>query len=258
MRILLTNDDGILAPGIAAMYRELIKIGDVTVAAPDSVQSASSHGITIDAPLTAMYVHANNIFEGWAVAGRPADCVKLAVSTLVDEPPDLVVSGINDGANVAVHVLYSGTVAAAAEGAILGIPSVAVSQEWGDHLDFDRAARIAASLIGHYAAGVANAAPSCRLLNINIPDLGKGKPYGVKVARQAIQRVNDRYDCETGPGNIKRYFLRGTFADHGPPESDLRALRDGYVVLTPLHFDLTEHERMEAMAGYDWPDVRDV
>src|SRR5207248_2832963 len=127
MRILLTNDDGILAPGLAAMYRELVALGDVSVVAPESVQSAAAHSITIRHPIMANWVRVGGEFDGWSVEGSPADCVKLAVFALLEHKPDLVVSGINAGENVGHHVLYSGTVAAAAEGALQGCPAVAVS-----------------------------------------------------------------------------------------------------------------------------------
>lgn len=255
MRILLTNDDGILAPGLAAIRRELIKIGDVEVAAPDSVQSAAGHGITINNPVHVEKVHAHGEFVGWAVNGRPADCVKLAVSELLEERPDLIVSGINDGANVAVNVLYSGTVAAAAEGAILGIPSVAVSQEWGEEMDFARAADIAARLIARYARAVEEGNPPCPLLNINIPNLKDDRPIGMKVAPQAVLKTNDKYEQGPTSGHGEHYFLRGWFEDFGPPEFDLGALKEGHVVLTPLHFDMTDHGRLAAVQACDWPDV---
>src|SRR5690242_17161980 len=127
MRILLTNDDGIMAPGIVAMYRHLVQLGDVTVIAPETVQSATGHGITLTAPLLTSKVMIENGFTGTAVDGRPADCVKLAIAQLLPEPPDLVVSGMNHGTNVGINVIYSGTVAAAIEAAFLGLPSVAVS-----------------------------------------------------------------------------------------------------------------------------------
>src|SRR4051812_23796834 len=127
MLILLTNDDGIHAPGIVAMYRELMKLGEVHVVAPETVQSATGHGITLDAPLLTNRVTVENAFTGTAVAGRPADCVKLAINQLVPRRPDLVVSGINSGANVGINVIYSGTVAAAIEAAFLGLPSIALS-----------------------------------------------------------------------------------------------------------------------------------
>jgi 5'-nucleotidase len=255
VRILLSNDDGILAPGLAAMYRELLKLGDVEVAAPDSVQSASGHGITVRNPVAAKRVHAHGEFHGWAVAGRPADCVKLAVARLLKSPPDIVVSGINDGANCAVNVLYSGTVAAAAEGAILGIPSIAVSLEWGEELDFARAASIAASLIGCYAERVRAGRPPCPLLNINIPNLVPGRPRGIKVVPQAVLRTKDHYDESDHEAGHKQYALSGWFDDFGPADMDLGALREGYVVLTPLHFDMTDHARVAAVRDCAWPDV---
>src|SRR5215213_6923366 len=139
MLILLTNDDGIMAPGIVAMYRELTQLGDVTVVAPETVQSATGHGITLTAPLLTSKVIVENGFTGTAVDGRPADCVKLAVNQLLPRLPDLVVSGINSGANVGINVIYSGTVAAAIEAAFLGLPSIAVSLMLKNDVDVDYA-----------------------------------------------------------------------------------------------------------------------
>jgi len=247
MRILLTNDDGILAPGLAALHTVLAELGDVTVVAPDTVQSASGHGITVRQPIAARWIHAHNAFHGWAVAGRPADCVKLAVAKLLDQRPDLVVSGINDGANVAVNVLYSGTVAAAAEGAILGIPSIAVSLEWGEELDFAGAARIAKGIIALFAEAVRAGRPPCPLLNVNIPDLTGRRPLGVRVVPQAAQRTNDKYDLHENHEGSVSYSLSGWFEEYGTEEYDLGALRAGNVVLTPLHFDMTDHARLDAV-----------
>ena len=250
MRILLTNDDGILAPGLAALYRELAPLGEVSVAAPDVVQSAAAHAITINAPLTASRVHVHNEFWGWSITGRPADCVKLALDRLIEPKPDLVVSGINDGANVSINVLYSGTVAAAAEGALLGFPAVAVSLERGAELDFAWAARIARTLIERALAGLLQPG---QLLNINIPNLAAGKPRGVKVAPQSIQRMDDRYARREAPDGSAQYFLEGWFNQpEGSPDTDLSALAGGYVVVTPLHFDLTAREQLEALAAQDW------
>lgn len=245
MRILLTNDDGILAPGLAALYKVLCEIGEVSVVAPDSVQSASGHGITVRHPIAARWIHVHDTFHGWAVAGRPADCVKLAVAKLLDQRPEIVVSGINDGANVAVNVLYSGTVAAAAEGAILGIPSIAVSLEWGDKLDFGGAARIAQRIIARFAERVRAGDPPCPLLNINIPDLTKGEPRGIEVVPQAAARTNDRYELHEDESGSVAYSLSGWFEEYGTGEFDLGALRSGHVVLTPLHFDMTDHARLD-------------
>jgi 5'-nucleotidase len=253
MHILLTNDDGILAPGLAAIYRELIALGNVSVAAPDSAQSASAHAITINAPLTASQVHVQNEFCGWAIGGRPADCVKLAVSELVEPRPDLVISGINDGANVSINVLYSGTVAAAAEGALLGIPAVAVSLEHGGELNFARAARIARALISRF---IDDGLEPGTLVNVNIPRLQPGRPKGVRVVPQAVQAMNDHYDRHDGPMGMHQYWLRGSFKEYGDDaNTDLRAVVDGYVAVTPLHVDLTNRARLNDLANVQWPDV---
>src|SRR3954467_3578113 len=149
MLILLTNDDGIHAPGIVAMYRELVKLGEVHVVAPETVQSATGHGITISAPLLTNRVTVENAFTGIAVDGRPADCVKLAIAKLLPRAPDLVVSGMNHGTNVGINVIYSGTVAAAIEAAFLGLPSIAVSLFVKSPIpvDYARSARLARETI---------------------------------------------------------------------------------------------------------------
>src|SRR5437016_6151219 len=149
MLILLTNDDGIHAPGLVAMYRELIRLGEVHVVAPETVQSAAGHGITLDTPLLTSRVTVQDTFTGVSVVGRPADCVKLAAAKLLPRPPDLVVSGINSGANVGINVVYSGTIAAAIEAAFLGLPSIAVSLYLRDERppDYARTAALARQTI---------------------------------------------------------------------------------------------------------------
>ncbi len=253
MHILLTNDDGILAPGLLALHRELTRLGDVSVAAPETVQAAAAHAITINAPLTAARVHVHNEFYGWSVAGRPADCVKLAVDKLLDHRPDLVVSGINDGSNVSINVLYSGTVAAAAEGALLGFPSIAVSLEWGQELSFDWAARIAGGLIER---ALSVPLEPGQLLNVNIPNLSPGPPLGVKVVPQAVQRMDDHYERSDGPDGSAQYYLKGWFKEpHQDSEGDLKALLGRYVVVTPLHFDMTDHTLLPEVASWDWGTI---
>jgi 5'-nucleotidase len=256
MHVLLTNDDGILAPGLVAMYRELAKLGQVSVAAPDSAQSASAHAITVNAPLSVSRIHIQNTFFGYSVSGRPADCVKLAVSELVVPRPDLVVSGINDGANVSINVLYSGTVAAAAEGALLGIPSIAVSMEHSGELDFDRAARIARRIIERI---VEHGLRPGQLLNLNIPSLKPGWPLGIRVAPQAIQTMDDHYVEQPAPDGSKQYWLRGSFRSYGSDaNTDLRGIMDGYVTITPLHFDLTAREHLPELSEWNWPEISDT
>ncbi|NOX59446.1 MAG: 5'/3'-nucleotidase SurE [Planctomycetes bacterium] len=257
MRILLTNDDGIFAPGIVSLYKELIKFSEVSVVAPDSVQSACGHGITIREPLTVQRTTIEDVFTGWAVRGKPADCVKLALARLLDNPPDLIVSGINDGANVGINVLYSGTVAAAAEGAIQGFPSIAISQLWADHGDteFAEAARLSRSIVERFGNAVMAGDQPCNLLNVNFPNVTEERPMGLRFASQATHRADDEYKRATGKDGRPEFSLHGWFKDHGPPEHDLRALLDGYVVLTPLQIDMTDHAQLKTLANWDWPDV---
>jgi len=259
VRILLTNDDGILAPGLAAMRRALLTLGEVSVVAPASPQSAAAHGITVGGPIPVRELHVADRFTGFAVEGRPADCVKLASTTLLADRPHLVVSGINDGANVSINVLYSGTVAAAAEGALLGIPAVAVSLERGPEMDFDRAAQIARQVIERLLGSAAPpgtdtaAGQIVPLVNMNIPALCPGVPKGVRVVRQSTQLMQDRYVSHAGPDGCRYFWLEGDFDESThQTATDLEALRQGYVTLTPLHFDLTHEEQLHWLRERHW------
>lgn len=252
MKILLTNDDGILAPGLAAMYHALLRFGEVTVVAPESGQSAAAHAITVQKPIPVSRVQVHDEFHGFAVDGRPADCVKLAITELIGGKPDLVVSGINDGANVSINVLYSGTVAAAADGAFFGVPSIAVSAEHGDKIDFPKAAAIAGELIEFL---LKQGLSGGQLININIPLMDEGAPKGVCVAPQAVQTMDDAYVSFKGPDGRTYYWLDGDFGEITDADSDLKALSDGYVVVTPLHFNMTDRARLPEFAAWTWPEV---
>src|SRR3954451_4856676 len=187
MLILLTNDDGIHAPGIVAMYRELVKLGEVHVVAPETVQSATGHGITISAPLLTNRITVENAFTGIAVDGRPADCVKLAVAKLLPRAPDLVVSGMNHGTSVGINVIYSGTVAAAIEAAFLGLPSVAVSLLLKNTIpvDYARAAVLARETI---ELVLKSGLKSGQIANVNIPALQASEsPAGIRFVRQCTR-----------------------------------------------------------------------
>jgi 5'-nucleotidase len=251
MHILLTNDDGILAPGLSALQTALSKIGRVSVVAPASGQSAVGHAITLHGPIAVTKIRVHDAFEGHSVEGRPADCVKLAIGVLLDSPVDLVVSGINDGANAGINLLYSGTVAAAAEGAFLGIPSIAVSFDTGADVDFHRAADIAFELI---AAILDHGLNKGQLINLNIPQLQPDTPRGVRVTHQAGQLMDDRFHRHPGPDGRDYYWLSGDFGPlNDGPESDLHALDQGYVTITPLHFDLTHRGQLDVMRSWSWP-----
>lgn len=251
MRILLTNDDGILAPGLEALYQAVADLGYVDVVAPDDSQSAVGHAISVLKPLLVRRVHVNNVFHGWSVAGRPADCVKLAMIELLDARPDLVLSGINAGANAGVNVLYSGTVAAALEGAFFGVPALAFSLEVSDELDFHRAARVARQVLDGYLAGGPEPG-SC--LSVNIPALDRGWPRGVRCGRQAPVNWQEHYRKQAREDGNTIYWLDGRMPEEGiGPDTDLAALRDGYVTITPLRGDMTDDQRLARVAAWPWP-----
>jgi 5'-nucleotidase len=249
MRILLTNDDGILAPGILALMRALADLGEVTVIAPTTAQSAVGHAITLNDPIRVLRVNLGGGATGYGVDGRPADCVKLAVLELMKERPDLVVSGVNLGANTGINVLYSGTVAAAVEGAFYGLPAVAVSIEDSETVDFEGAARIARRLIDQC---LAKAPMPPVLLNINIPDLSQGPPRGVKVAPQSMKGWAEGWERRSDPRGRTYYWMVGDLApeDKGI-DSDVAALAERYVTVTPLRFDLTDRARLDEVRGWN-------
>lgn len=245
MFILLTNDDGISAPGLVALYHELVSLGEVEVVAPATVQSATGHGITLATPLLTQRTSVAGAFTGTAVDGRPADCVKLAVSQILPRPPDLVVSGMNSGANVGINVIYSGTVAAAIEAAFLGLPSIAVSVHLRGETsaDYPRAAKFAGQTIRKI---LATGLQPGHVANINIPALKTGEsPRGVKIVHQCTRPWTDTYDRRKDPRG-RDYFWNNSVYTLGPtdPGTDVAALRDGYITITPLQFDLTDHELM--------------
>jgi 5'-nucleotidase len=249
MRILVTNDDGIMAPGVLALRRAMAEIGHVDVVAPTTHQSAVGHSITLSDPIRAHRVDLGDGIVGQGVEGSPADCVKLAVLELLDEPPDLVASGVNLGANVGINVLYSGTVAAAIEGAFFGIPSVAVSIEDSDSPDFDGAARIARRLVDQWLARDGRGAT---LLNVNVPDLGPGAPKGVRVAGQSLKGWREGWQRRTDPRGRTYYWMVGDPEDEEQgADSDVAALAERYVTVTPLRFDLTDHGRLDEVAGWE-------
>ncbi len=245
MQILLTNDDGIYAPGLAAMELELAQLGDVILVAPATEQSGVGHSITFLTPLICHEIYDGNRRRGWAVEGSPADCVKIGVSELCPIRPDIVVSGINGGLNAGINVLYSGTVAAAIEGAFFGIDSIAVSLEYDEHADFAEAARIARSVIEQV---LRQKDPDPQLYNLNIPTSATKQPSEVHLVPMGLQRYGEEYLKRMDPKGRPYYWATGD----PPPaaadrESDVSALKAGHVTLTPLRFDLTRHDMLETM-----------
>jgi 5'-nucleotidase len=253
MRILVTNDDGILAPGIQALAHALRPLGDVDVVAPDAGQSGAAHAITFMSPLITQRVNVGEELQGWSVDGSPADCVKLAVCALCEGRPDLVVSGINAGSNRGVDVIYSGTVAAAVEAAFIGIPAIAISLEASRVLDFERAAVHARAIVER---AIELAITPGMVLNVNLPRLDRGEPRGVKVVPQSTAPWTDNYDRRTDPRG-RAYFWLTDQGDREPEseDTDLSALRAGYVTITPLQYDLTQYAQLEHLRR-TWGELR--
>jgi 5'-nucleotidase len=253
VRILLTNDDGVYAPGLRALRQELMKLGDVTVVAPASEQSGVGHSITLLNPLLVQeVVDEHNQPMGWAVEGRPADCVKLALMELLPEPPDLIVSGLNAGSNSGINVLYSGTVAAAIEGAFFHHTSIAVSLEYTKPkpLDFARAASLARNVIEQI---LRHPLDRGTLLNINIPSLEKGPIQGIRTVPQNMVPFVESYDRRVDPRGRVYFWSNPDFHCPTPlPDSDVSALAERFITVTPLQFNLTHTVMLEKMRGWQW------
>jgi len=241
--ILISNDDGIDAPGLYILSKRLKKFAQVSIVAPSIQQSAVGHAITVRTPLRAHEFRRDGKLFGYAVDGTPADSVKLAIRSLLKSKPDLVVSGINDGLNTAVNVIYSGTVSAATEGTILGIPSIAVSIEYTKKPDFEPAAKIA-SMIAKFVCK--HGMPEDTILNINVPAIPEKNIKGIKFTRQGRSRWDDKFYLRKDPKNRDYYWLAGDMlVMDRDNDVDQIALKSGYVSVTPIHFDLTHHEFLE-------------
>ncbi len=248
MHILLTNDDGIYAEGILALHRELIRIGEVTVVAPDSERSSVGHGITLSHPIWFKKIQRKSKFFGYGISGTPADCVKFARSVILKKKPDIVVSGINLGANDGCSVFYSGTVAGAREGALLGIPSIAISLDTFVNPDFTYAAqvgrRLAKFLYQHKL-------PQGTFLNVNVPNIPARHIKGIKATRQGQVPIHGSFTKRTDPNLRDYYWMTGKVpADKTDLQVDTYALRQHYVTVTPMHCDLTDYAALEKISAW--------
>jgi 5'-nucleotidase len=242
--ILICNDDGIGADGIKSLAKEIKKFANVIVAAPHTQQSAVGHSITMSSPIRVKEVPVFKDLNGYAIEGTPADSVKLAVHTLLkDRKIDLLISGINQGANTAINTIYSGTVSAATEGTILGIPSIAISLTSYTYTDFTLAAKFASKIA---KIVIKKGIPKGTLLNINVPAIKKIK--GVKITRQGKSSWDDTYEIRIDPGNRKYYWLTGSMRKIDKTiEFDVKAVDEGYISVTPIHYDLTDYKMYEEM-----------
>ncbi len=245
LEILVSNDDGIDAPGIHALVGSLKRIGRVTVVAPDKQQSAVGHAITMNYPLRVKEYRKDGEVFGFAVEGTPADAVKLAVRALLPKRPDVLVSGINHGSNTAISIIYSGTVSAATEGTILGIPSIAISLTTYGPPDFRYAAKFARRLVSLVAE---KGLPMGTLLNVNVPPIPEKDIRGVLVTKQGRATWADTFDARRDPANKEYYWLTGYLEENDDEtDADQWAVTHRYVSVTPIQYDLTDYRMMETM-----------
>ncbi len=250
LRILVSNDDGIFAPGIYALAQSLGELGEVIVVAPDRQQSAVGHAITMHSPVRMYPFHVNGTMFGYAVDGTPADAVKFAIRNVMkDTPPDILVSGINHGSNTAVNVIYSGTVSAATEGAILGVPSIAISLTTYDKPDFRYAAKFARKLTKMVAE---NGLPPGTVLNVNVPSVPEEEIQGVVITRQGRSNWDDYYEKRLDPGKREYYWLTGSLQIFDTDEDiDQVAIKNNKVSITPIHYDLTNYSVLNQLKTWN-------
>ena len=248
MHILLTNDDGIYAEGILALYREIRKIARVTVVAPDSEKSSVGHAITLSHPLYVKKVRRKGEFFGYGVSGTPADCVKFGVSVILKKKPDLVISGINLGPNDGCSVFYSGTVAGAREGALLGLPSMAVSLGTFVNPDFSFAAKVSTRLSRILEKHFLKRGT---FLNVNVPAIAASLVRGIKLTRQGLVPIHGGFQKRKDPNHRDYYWMTGTPPAHQNDLAiDTYALNKGYVTVTPIHCDLTDENVLRQMSSW--------
>jgi 5'-nucleotidase len=255
-KILITNDDGVDSPGLLALAIEMEKIGDVTILAPDKNWSASGHSRALDRPLRVKEIQLPNGMGAFAADGSPADCVALGVRGFLPFKPDLVVSGINTSANLGQDVIYSGTVAAAMEAAVWGIPAIAVSQDAPAIIatprDYSAAAFycrqiVETRLIHHLQPRI--------VLNVNIPPVPMNEIKGICATRLGTRVYHDLVERHADPRGKAYYWLAGKSPDGIPSKgSDIGAVADGFVSVTPLHLDLTEYFQLREISSWDWND----
>ncbi|BAS27596.1 5'/3'-nucleotidase SurE [Limnochorda pilosa] len=256
MRILVTNDDGVHAPGLRALAGELARVGEVVVVAPDRERSGAAHAITVHTPLRVSRVEWGEGIVAYAVDGTPTDCVKLGMEALVDggcgdRGCQAVVSGINRGPNLGTDVIYSGTVSGALEGHLQGVPAIAASLDsfTAREESYRPAARVVRELLGELLSGRWERPP---LLNVNVPGLPPEAIRGVRITRLGVRRYRNVFHRREDPRGRVYYWLAGEAVDLDErPDTDARSVREGYVSVTPLRFDLTDAARMARLRGWE-------
>jgi 5'-nucleotidase len=240
--LLLTNDDGIFAKGLESLVRVFKNKYPLWVVAPESEQSAVGHALTLNQPLRVKSIFKNGVFFGYGVNGTPADCVKIALHELINPPPRLLISGINQGPNVGINVIYSGTVSAATEGAMMGLTSIAVSIDSYHTRKFQTAAQITAALVDLLIETPLSPGVS---LNVNIPDLPLSEIKGFRLVKQGTFRYRERFERRIDPRENVYYWQAGIMPPpEEAPDTDHALLSAGFVTLTPIGFDLTHYPSM--------------
>jgi 5'-nucleotidase len=245
VRILLSNDDGIHSPGLHALAQAIADLGEIWVVAPDREQSSVGHAITLSDPIWIRPYAFDGVHAAFAVGGTPADCVKLALTDLMPQRPDLILSGINRGENTGISTIYSGTVSAATEGTISGVASLAISLDSFTSNAFGPAARIARQLA---VLVVQHGLPSDTLLNVNVPHVPQEKLKGIRVTRQGRARWKETFEKRVDPRGRNYYWMDGFKVEmEEPDDTDGRALADGFVSVTPIRLDMTHHQFIEEL-----------
>lgn len=244
MKILLVNDDGIQAPGIRKLYEAVKDFGHITIVAPDGERSAIGHGITLDKPMPARQVDFAEGVIAVALNGTPADCVKLALTEIMPEKPDLVISGINLGSNTGLNVIYSGTVSGAAEAAFNGIPAIALSLTTYMNPNWSPAIKIIRSILSTIKP---EELPARTVLNVNVPNTEKDSDIaGVKVTEQGMARWQEKFDKRTDPKGRTYYWMDGTKVNLQESETkDDTVIKNNYISITPIQFDLTAYSELD-------------
>ena len=261
MKLLISNDDGIFALGVRSLANGLAAAGhDVTVVCPDRERSATGHGLTLHQPIRAEIVDSffDPNIKAWACSGTPSDCVKLALWALLDSPPDFVISGINQGANLGTDILYSGTVSAAMEGVIEQIPSIAISLTSFSCQEFQNAVNFAQTLLAQLAL---KPLPEVMLLNVNVPAVELQEIAGVTITRQGVRRYIDVFEKRIDPRGKTYYWLAGELLEEVEPQglnlpqdipTDVQAIRNNFITITPLQYNLTYASGLKELPKWDF------
>ena len=247
--IVLCNDDGFNAVGIRAIYKKLAKFAEVVIVAPETEQSAMGHAITLTQPIKVRKVVEKGEFIGYAVNGTPADCIKIATATLFNRPPEMVVSGVNQGGNLGTCAIYSGTVSAATEATIEEIPAIAVSLNTFENSGFEFAAEFGAKLAGMV---LEKGLPEGVALNVNVPAVPRSEIKGVAITRQGKSRVVETFDKRVDPRNNTYYWMAGEMRfNEADDEADCFQVSNNYISVTPMHFDLTSYKTIDELKKWN-------